>query len=62
MKNDRKPGLIADNWQNLQQEVFEQLIDAFISAPVLHHYDPDHKLCMEMDVSESACADILSQK
>ena len=62
MKNDRKPGLIADNWQNLQQEVFEQLINAFISAPVLHHYNSDCKLHMKTDASESACAGILSQK
>ena len=62
MKNGKKPGLIADNWQKPQQEAFEQLIDAFITAPVLHHYDPDRKLRMETDASGTACAGILSQK
>jgi transposase InsO family protein len=62
MKKGRKPGLIADNWQAPQQEAFERLIDAFISAPVLRHYDPDRKLRMETDASGSAYAGILSQK
>jgi hypothetical protein len=35
MKNGKKPGLIANNWQKPQQEAFEMLIDAFITAPVL---------------------------
>src|SRR5436190_14759444 len=62
MKNGKKPGLIANNWQEPQQEAFEQLIDAFITAPVLRHYDPDCKLRMETDASGTACAGILSQK
>ena len=62
MKNGKKPGLIADCWQKPQQEAFEQLIDAFITAPVLWHYDPDRKLRMETDVSGTACVGILSQK
>ena len=62
MKNGRKPGLIANNWQAPHQEAFEQLIDAFISAPVLRHYNPDHRLCMETDASGSAYAGILSQQ
>src|SRR5438046_6880335 len=62
MKNGKKLGLIADEWQELQQEAFEQLIDAFITARVLRHYDPDCKLRMETDASGTACAGILSQK
>ena len=62
MKNGKKPGLIADCWQKPQQEAFKQLIDAFITAPVLQHYDPDCKLHMETDASGTACAGILSQK
>src|SRR5436189_4084606 len=58
----KKPSLIANNWQEPQQEAFEQLIDAFITAPILHHYDPDCKLHMETDASGTACAGILSQK
>jgi transposase InsO family protein len=62
MKKGRKPGLIADEWQAPQQEAFERLIDAFISAPVLRHYDPQRKLRMETDASGTAYAGILSQQ
>ena len=44
MKRDRKLSLIADKWQILQQETFKQLIDAFISASVLCHYNSQCKL------------------
>ena len=62
MKKGKKPGLIANDWQSPQQEAFERLIDAFISAPVLRHYDPERKLRVEADASGTACAGILSQK
>ena len=62
MKKDRKSDLIADKWQMFQQEAFEQLIDAFISASILHHYDFQHKLWMKTDASETVYADILSQQ
>ena len=62
MKKGKKPGLIADNWQEREQESFEQLIDAFIAAPVLRHYDPDRHLRLETDASGTAYAGILSQK
>ena len=62
MKKDRKSDLIADKWQMSQQEAFEQLIDAFISASVLCHYDFQQKLWMKMNVSETVYADILSQQ
>ena len=62
MKNDKKPEFITDDWQKSQQETFEQLIDAFISASVLCHYNPDRKLRVETDASESAYAGILFQK
>ena len=59
----RKPGHIADNeWQEAQQKAFEQLIDAFISAPVLRHYDPMLPVRVESDASSMACASILSLK
>jgi len=61
MKKGKKPGSInANKWQKLQQEAFEQLIDAFISAPVLCYYNPDCKLCMKMNASESVCVGVLS--
>jgi transposase InsO family protein len=62
MKNGKKPGPIANDWQKPQCEAFERLIDAFISAPVLRHYDPDRKLRMETDASGTAYAGILSQQ
>ena len=62
MKNDKKPGFITDNWQEPQQEIFEQLIDAFISASVLCHYDSNCKLRVKTDVSESVYVSILFQK
>jgi hypothetical protein len=63
LKNGKKPGLIADNeWQAPQQKAFEQLIGAFITAPVLRHYDPSLPLRLETDASSTACAGILSLK
>ena len=63
LKNGRKPGVIADKeWQVPQQKAFQQLIDAFISAPVLRHYDPALPMRLEADASSTACAGILSLK
>ena len=62
MKKDRKSDLIADEWQISQQETFKQLINAFISALVLHHYNWQCKLHMKTDVSRIVYADILSQQ
>jgi len=43
--NLAKTGFIADKeWQAPQWNAFQQLIDAFISAPVLRHYDPAGRL------------------
>ena len=61
LKNGKKPGPITtDDWQDAQQNAFEKLIDAFISAPVLRHYDPALPLRLETDASSIACAGILS--
>jgi hypothetical protein len=60
MKDGKKPGLIADQWRKPQQEAFERLIDAFITAPVLRHYDPARKVRLETDASGTAYAGILS--
>ena len=60
MKNGKKPGLIANKWQKREQEAFKQLINAFISAPVLYYYDLDRKLRIETDALGSAYAGILS--
>jgi len=60
MKKDRKSDLIADEWQISQQEAFEWLIDAFISASVLCHYDFQQKLQMKTNVSKTVYVSILS--
>ena len=61
LKNGKKPGPITtDEWQDAQQNAFEKLIDAFISAPVLRHYDPTLPLRLETDASSIAYAGILS--
>ncbi len=62
MKKDRKSDLITNKWQTFQQEIFEQLINTFISASVLHHYNSQHKLQMKTDTSETVYASILSQQ
>ena len=62
MKKGRKSSLIADKWQTFQQEAFEQLIDAFISALILHYYDFQHKLQIKTDASETIYVSILSQQ
>jgi len=62
MKKDRKSDLIADEWQIFQQEIFEQLIDAFISASVLHYYNLQHKLCIKTNISKIVYANILFQQ
>ena len=63
LKNGKKPGSITDDeWQVPQQKAFKQLIDAFISAPVLHHYNPTLLSQVEVDASSSACVGILSLK
>jgi hypothetical protein len=43
------------------REAFHALKSAFQSADVLAHYDPDRKILIETDASDSAIAAILSQ-
>ena len=60
MKKDKKLSLITNNWQIFKQEAFEQLINTFISASVLHYYNLKRKLHVKTDASELAYASILS--
>ena len=62
MKNGRKPGQIGANWQEPQEQAYNYLIDAFTTAPILHHYDPAKQLRVETDASKYALAGILSQQ
>jgi len=48
-------------WGYMEQEAFERLKDAFISAPVLIHFDPAKPIRLETDASGKAIAGILSQ-
>jgi hypothetical protein len=43
------------------QAAFEQLKDAFTSAPMLKHFDPSRRIRLETDTSGFAIAGILSQ-
>lgn len=40
------------NWTLTCQEFFDHLINAFCSAPVLVHFDPDKSIIMETDTSD----------
>jgi hypothetical protein len=62
MKNGRKPGRIGSNWQEAQQKSFEDLIDKFMTAPILRHYNPNLPMRLETDSSRATLAGVLSQK
>src|SRR5947207_2177431 len=48
-------------WTNDQQDSFDQLKEAFASAPVLLRFDPDKPITLESDASDIACGGVLSQ-
>ncbi len=52
---------IAWKWDNKQDEAFEELKCAFISAPVLAMFDYTRKTVLETDASDWACGGVLSQ-
>jgi hypothetical protein len=58
-KNGKKPGSV--NLDQEQQEAFQRLIDAFRSAPLLRHFDPQLQIRLETDASNLGMAGILSQ-
>ena len=62
MKKGCKSDLIVNEWKISQQKTFEWLIDAFITALILHHYNSWQKLCVKTNVSELVYADILFQQ
>ena len=49
-------------WTDEMTTAFETLKKAFISAPVLHHFDPTKTAVVETDASDFALGAILSQK
>ena len=59
-KDGKKPEPLE--WSEKAQNAFDQLRDAFSSAPFLRHFDPNRKLRMETDASNFALGAILSQQ
>jgi RNase H-like domain found in reverse transcriptase len=49
------------SWSNDAQRAFESLKSTFISAPVLHHFDPELHIILETNASDYAITAILSQ-
>jgi hypothetical protein len=49
-------------WSDLCEKVFEALKQRFTTAPVLQHYDPLLPIIVEIDASDFAIGDVLSQK
>ena len=43
------------------RKAFHRLQEAFSGEPVIHHYDPEHRIHLEMDTSEHAVGTILLQ-
>ena len=48
-------------WTTKCAEAFRTLKDAFCSAPILRHFDPERKIIVETDASDYVSAGILSQ-
>ncbi len=49
------------NWTNEHQRIFEELKEAFSTAPILRHYDPSLQAIVECDASNTVVGGILSQ-
>lgn len=56
----RKPGSVV--LSTSERAAFQTLIDAFLGAPLLRHFDPELPIRLETDASHFAAAGILSQK
>jgi hypothetical protein len=52
---------VAFMWSPACQSAFDKLKEAFTSAPVLRHFDPDRQIVVETDASDYVSAGILSQ-
>ena len=48
-------------WNALTQDAFDALKDAFTTAPILRHFDPDKEVIMHTDASGFAISGIVSQ-
>jgi hypothetical protein len=48
-------------WSSECQKAFEELKEAFTSAPILRHFDPDKPIVLETDASDFVSGGVLSQ-
>jgi RNase H-like domain found in reverse transcriptase len=48
-------------WSDKAQHTFENIKNAFVSTPVLHHFNPELCIILETDVSDYAIAAIILQ-
>lgn len=52
---------IKFQWTPSADHAFNKLKEAFVSAPILRHFDPDRKIIVETDASDYVSAAVLSQ-
>ena len=57
LKKDKK-----FRWTTSAQKAFEELKEAFTSAPILHHFDPSLPTVLEADASQYALGTVISQR
>src|SRR5690606_23295740 len=50
------------SWTPEHQQVFDQLKEAFCSAPILRHFNPELTAILETDASDTVASGILSQQ
>jgi hypothetical protein len=48
-------------WSTACERFFERLKKSFISASILHHFDPERKIVVEIDTSNLVITGVLSQ-
>ena len=61
-RKDRKAFMFPWAPDGPEQRAFEELKKAFVSAPILAHFDPQKETWLETDASDYVVAAILSQK
>src|SRR5258706_9551396 len=62
-KNPKSKKITAPfTWSPECEKVFNQLKNAFTTAPILRHFDPDLETILECDASDYVVSSILSQK
>ena len=60
-QNGRKTGDFSKEWGSQQYQAFLALLNAFQTAPLLQHYDPELPIRLEADASDVALGGVLSQ-